>query len=102
VLDLANTVFTDGHAATAGTEFYADKAMLNQVDQAAVGATIWNKPAELRRKKAAEVLVPKHLPVEYIARLVVRDEGAKIKLAQIVLNRGLNIPVDAFPEFYYR
>jgi hypothetical protein len=102
VLELASTVFTDGHAATAGTQFYVDKAMLNQVDQAAVGATIWNKPPELRRKKAAEVLVRRHLPVDYIARLVVRDEGARIKLAQIVTTRGLNLPVDVLPEFYYR
>ena len=102
VLDLATTVFTDGNAATGGTNFLHGKGELGRVDREAAGAVRWSEPSDLRRKKAAEVLVWKCVPVDCIARLAVMNETSKGAVDAVVGRMKPGLTVDVIPEFYYR
>jgi hypothetical protein len=63
-----STVFTDGNASMGDTRFFSDENDLDHIDRDALCALWWNGDAneELRRRKAAEVLVWKHVPPERI------------------------------------
>lgn len=43
--------------------------------------------------KQAEFLVKNHIPVNYIDRIIVKNEAKKIEIEDIVRNLGLDIPV---------
>lgn len=102
LLDLPTTVFTDGHAATFGTKFYCGSQYLGMIDQAAAGATQWAEPAELRRKKAAEVLAWKSVPLEFIAFIATLNQEAKERVERTIQAKKLSIGVLVAPEYYYR
>ena len=71
VLDIHNTVVTDGNAATYGTRFYPSPEGLCHLDPTLIFAMWWtdeNYTTVLEKKRArnAEVLVPNLVPSEYI------------------------------------
>lgn len=95
------TVFTDGNAATAGSSFFQGVGDLGKVDQEAVAALWWNKPPELRRKKAAEVLVWRHVLPDLVTHLVTMDENARQRVSKVLGARATDRPILVAPEFYY-
>jgi hypothetical protein len=71
VLDIPDTVVTDGNAATWNTHFYPSPDGLANLDHQLVFATYWTDPEYMRylekkRARNAEVLVPRLVPSEYI------------------------------------
>jgi hypothetical protein len=79
VFQLEGVLFTDGNAASEQTKFYSDVANLDKLD--------WNTmhlPNEYpqcynpdyKRKKASEVLVPDHIPIELFDRIVAYSQDA--------------------------
>ena len=102
VLSLDTTVFTDGNASTGGTEYFQGIENLGRVDQTVAGAIWWNTSDEVRRKKAAEVLVWEHLEIDHVKIMAVMNDEAKARAEAMIRARKLDIPVVVAPEFYYR
>ncbi len=71
VLDIPNTVVSDGNAASGATRFYPSPEGLRYLDSTRIFAWSWNDPdpwqkIEKKRVRNAEVLVPDLVPSEYI------------------------------------
>jgi len=71
VLDIANTVVSDGNAASAPTRFYPSPEGLHNLDSTPIFAWSWNdedywRKVEKKRVRNAEVLVPNLVPSKYI------------------------------------
>ena len=71
VLDIPDTVVTDGNAATSNTRFEPSPAGLANLDSKLIFATYWTdddymRYLEKKRARNAEVLVPYVIPSEYI------------------------------------
>ena len=71
VLDIPDTVVTDGNAASGGTAFYPSPEGLRYLDSARVFAPSWNdddywEKKKKKRARNAEVLVPNLVPSRYI------------------------------------
>ena len=71
VLDIPDTVVTDGNAASGPTRFYASPGGLRHLNSTRVFAWSWDDPdpwvkIEKKRVRQAEVLVPNLVPSEYI------------------------------------
>jgi hypothetical protein len=71
VLDLPDTVLTDGNAASAGTRFYPSPDGLANLDSEMIFAKYWTDPdywaqQEKKRTRNAEVLVPNLVASRYI------------------------------------
>jgi hypothetical protein len=103
VLDIPNTVVTDGNAATYGTRFYPSPEGLGHLNSTLIFAEWWtdeNYTAVLEKKRArnAEVLVPDLVPLEYIEGCYV-DTRAKQATCQGLT--GLST-VTISREIYFR
>lgn len=71
VLDIPDTIVTDGNAASGVTRFYPAPGGLRYLDSARIFAGSWNdddywRKKERKRTRNAEVLVPNLVPSEYI------------------------------------
>jgi hypothetical protein len=71
VVDIPDTVVTDGNAAAGVTRFYPAPEGLRYLDSAQIFAWSWNdddywRKKEKKRARNAEVLVPNLVPSEYI------------------------------------
>jgi len=71
VLDIPDTVVTDGNAANGPTRFYPSPDGLKDLESAPIFAWSWNDPdpwvkKEKKRRRQAEVLVPYLVPSDYI------------------------------------
>ena len=71
VLDIPDTVVTDGNAASGPTRFYPSPGGLRHLNSTRVFAWSWDDPdlwvkIEKKRVRQAEVLVPNLVPSEYI------------------------------------
>lgn len=71
VLDIPDTVVTDGNAAAGPTRFYPSPDGLRNLDSTRIFARSWDDPnywvkKEKKRVRQAEVLVPDLIPSEYI------------------------------------
>lgn len=78
------TVFTDGNVASGETYIYTDLECLSELDWHVVREVPNCYSREYKRKKAAEVLVPDHIPSDYFLRVVVFDAKAQKKLSRTV------------------
>jgi ssDNA thymidine ADP-ribosyltransferase, DarT len=72
VLDIPDTVVSDGNAATQGTLFWPSPSGLVHLNSELIFATWWTDPdymryLEKKRVRNAEVLVPNLVPSEYVA-----------------------------------
>lgn len=79
VLDIPNTVVSDGNAAAEGTRFYPSPEGLRHLDSGLVFARYWTDPdywqmKEKRRARCAEILVPNLIPSTYIKGCYVDTE----------------------------
>jgi hypothetical protein len=103
VLDISETVITDGNAAGDYTVFRASPRGLVIVDKELTFAINWTHPDPIeyfRRKsaKCAEVLVPDRIPPEYIMGAYVSCEEAKAALEAT----GADIPVTINAHLFFR
>ena len=82
ILEIAGVWTTDGNAASNNTQFFRGGEGLNYVDRNII-RTDPCYSREYVRKKAAEVLVPNHLPASCITRICVRYPCSAEKLEQL-------------------
>ena len=89
-------VFTDRHAKRKLAQFSTNPDDLHLLNWDAIKAKDWeNTENDFQRKdfKQAEFLVRSHIPVHFIASLVVKNECKRVEIENIVRNLGLNISV---------
>lgn len=98
-------VFTDGNAATAFTDFYDDAAKLPHViDWPLMRARYWaNTPEDpdRRRRRMAEFLVHRALPLELVEEIAVYDERVASEVAGLLSDVGSTIPVAVRRDWYF-
>lgn len=73
-------VFTDGHGYHSMSQFFNREDELEEIDWNAVNLTHWNDTEEdpdRKRRKQAEFLIYKELPLSSLGGIVVYDETAK-------------------------
>lgn len=95
-------IFSDGNAASEGTLFFDNLKDIGQVDWERVRAERWEVdpkgPAEGRRKRCAEVLVPEAVPARFIRQIAVRTEEIRAAVADSI---GPEISVVVQSELYF-
>lgn len=97
-------VFTDGHAAMAFTRYFADAAHLDQVDWPTVAAKFWFDTVEdpdRKRRKQAEFLVFRFMPVTALVAIAVHNEPVAGKIREFLAAAGLELKVLVLPGLYY-
>jgi len=102
--DLA-CVFRDGNAATAFTDFYDDAAKLPQVvDWPLMRARYWlNTPEDpdRRRRRMAEFLVHRALPLELVADIAGYVQSVASHVAGLLSAAGSTLPVAIRRDWYF-
>ena len=98
--------FTDGHAKDKLTTYFNQISALDQIDWSVVSDKYWTSTEEdpdRMRKKQAEFLVKKHVPVECFAGIIVHDEIAYISVEEIMKRVGISLPIhiDYKHNYYY-
>lgn len=83
ILDIPDTVLTDGNAASDGTRFYPSPEGLASLDSRLIFAVSWNDPdywikQENKRARNAEVLVPDVVASGYIEGCYVDTEQKRL------------------------
>ena len=96
-------VFSDGHALSVFTKFYASNQLsnLNEIvsfDDVYAKYWISEEDLDLKRRKEAELLVKDKLPKEFICGYIVYNESAKLKLLEFGIDSRR---VVVRPEFYF-
>ena len=98
-------VFTDGNAATMMTEFCNDLARLDEVvDWPLMRTTYWSNTDEdgdRVRRRMAEFLVERALPVELVTEVAVYDAEVRERVAEILTNAGTDLPVNVRRDWYF-
>lgn len=99
-------LFTDGHAKDALSKFYTDLVDLEKLDWSIIKARFWKNSEEdfdKMRRKQAEFLIYKYVPINCIKGLIVKKESRKLELEKIILHLGLalKIYVDVDCKYYY-
>lgn len=97
-------VFTDGHAYHMMSQFYNKESDLKEVDWNAVKLVRWNDTEEdpdRKRRKQAEFLVYKELPINALIAIVVYNNEAKSKVLSIFEKYDLALNVVVKPSWYY-
>lgn len=98
--------FTDGNATKALTRFFNTADGLNELDWLAIRATMWKNTDDdydRVRKKMSEFLVKDHVPVNMIHGIIVRDDAAANKVADMLGDNpmGIKVKIDMNNEYYY-
>jgi hypothetical protein len=98
-------LFSDGNCASTLTQVFDDLSLLDSVvDWDVMYARMWaNTPddQDRMRRRMAEFLVHKRVPVTCISEIVVRRETIKSQVNQILAAHGAEIPVRVRPGWYY-
>lgn len=99
------SVFTDGNAAAAFTQFDDDMARLDEVvDWPLMKATMWaNTPddPDRRRRRGAEFLVHEAVPFELVDELCVYDSAARSAVAAAAAEEGWEVQVRVRRGWYF-
>ena len=99
-------IFSDGHAKDRLTRFFNNLGDLDEIDWDTVTQQYW-RPTEddydRQRRKQAEFLVMRHVPVHCIKGLVVKTEARKhqIEIITQALRLSVNVVADTTNKFYY-
>jgi hypothetical protein len=106
VVDAGSTwVATDGNAATATTEFTSDlQTMDHMVDWALMEAERWNSTPDdpdRQRRRQAEFLVHRSVPLTLIRWVGVRDDRHKHHVSKLLVDHALGRRVIVRPHWYY-
>jgi hypothetical protein len=97
-------VFTDGHAYHNFTQFFNQENDLKHVDWNAVNLKRWDETEDdpdRKRRKQAECLIYKELPLKLIKAIIVYDETAKSKILSIFKQYDFDCDVLIKPKWYY-
>lgn len=97
-------IFSDRHAYMNAARFSSDLDDLDRIDWDILQRRDFkrdNEDLEKVERYEAEALVWKHLPVENITGLGVINEREQIRIAQLVKDAGLNVPVRVVPELFF-
>lgn len=82
ILNLPDTIITDGNAASLETNFYQKdkiKLVLKQINPI-FKYEWWGKVGSTKRQMMAECLVPDYIPPNYISKVIVLDRELKSKI----------------------
>jgi hypothetical protein len=98
-------LFSDGNCASSVTQFFDDLALLDStVDWAVMRATMWNNTADdpdRMRRRMAEFLVHKRVPIACLAEITVRSKIIEQKVESILAACSVGLPVRVRPSWYY-
>jgi hypothetical protein len=103
VLDIADTVVTDGNAAATGTRFYPSPQGLANLNSTLIFADRWPDPdpwleKEKKRVRCAEVLVPNLVPSNHVKGCYVDSSGMRSRCLEF---KGLPA-VEVRRRLYFR
>lgn len=98
--------FTDGHAKSSITKFHNDLEDLSLLDWGVINLQIWRSTEDdwdRMRRKQAEFLVKRHVPVTCISSIIVLDSKQEAKVMEIESRIGVDIPVviDKERKYFY-
>lgn len=91
-------LFTDGNASSNVTEFYDDLSDLDVLDWRCIRARYWNDYSDGRRKKMAEVLVPKKVKKRNIKAILCNNNSTRTRVDALT-NEEIDCYVDH--RFYF-
>ncbi|MCL5961180.1 MAG: DUF4433 domain-containing protein [Chloroflexi bacterium] len=80
-------VFTDGHAAMAISQFFADLSSLDRVDWPLMDATYWNdtyQDGDRKRRRSAEFLVHQFVPWSLFSEIGVMNSRMALQVGTIL------------------
>ena len=100
----ADCIFSDGNAATWKTRFFDDLDHLDEaVDWEVVNARTWKSldDPDRDRRRQAEFLVHQRVPLRLIEGLVAKDQAVRDRVAAIVAEADVTLPVTVRPAWYF-
>ena len=98
--------FTDGHAKSSITKFHNKVEDLSLLDWTTINLQIWRSTEDdwdKMRRKQAEFLVKKHVPVTCISQIIVINSEQEARVKEIENRIGIDIPVviDKQRKYFY-
>ncbi|TXL67478.1 DUF4433 domain-containing protein [Cerasibacillus terrae] len=96
-------VFTDGHAVMVFTEFFKDLQELDKIDWDVMNSRYWfdtEEDPDRKRRRQAEFLVHKGIPIDILLGFAVKNEEMKRKVEDVIHKYNFNKPV-AIRDWYY-
>jgi len=97
-------VFTDGHAIMFLTEFYSSLDDIDKVDWAIMKERYWGDTQDdpdRKRRRQAEFLVHRKVPLEQIIGIGVFDSEMKEEVEALLKSQRIDIPVGVRRHYYY-
>jgi hypothetical protein len=96
-------LFTDSHAVTALARYSRDLADLVRLDWLAIESGVWGGSAnqEVRRRKQAEWLVYRFVPLDAIAGLAALTPEASRQASECLQREGISKTCITMPSWYY-
>lgn len=98
-------VFSDGHAAMEMSAFYTHWSNhRTEIDWALMTATYWNDTLEYpdrKRRRQAEFLVHRRLPIELVYEIGVRTQANAVAVRRVLAAHDREITVVVRPNWYY-
>lgn len=98
-------MFTDGNAAAAVTQFSDDPALVGvKVDWPLMAARYWSNTTEdgdRVRRRGAECLVQRAVPLEVIEEVGVYNTAARARAGEILAAAGTNLVVAIRRNWYF-
>jgi hypothetical protein len=107
IFSIPNVQFTDGNAADRESTLYKEMTDLGKLDWPVILEKNRCYNSELKRKKAAEVLVPSRIPPEYFQKIACYDGDAIDYIKENVEKNNIqtlqrhNIPIIIDSVLYY-
>lgn len=98
-------VFSDRHAYLKTAQFFTSLEDLDEIDWDILQRRDFRRDVDDPEKTAryqAEALVYRHLPVDHLSGIVCLSENEKRTLNQAREKAGLNLKIEALPNWYFR
>ena len=104
IINMPNTIFSDGNASNNITNFYAGSENLSQIDWNTNKSTTWKDDKEVKRVMMAEVLVYEKVEISLIYKIIVPNSSVKNSVSEILKDRYIHISQDRniFFDNYHR
>lgn len=96
VMLIPGAIFTDGNAASKSTRFFDDLEDLDQLDWECLRAERWSDFDDGRRRRCAEVLVPRVLPFALVSAIVVQNMDSLTAARAATRLRAIRVRPDWF------
>lgn len=97
-------IFTDGHAYHSMSQFFNNETGLEEVDWEAVNLVHWQDTEDdpdRKRRKQAELLVFRELPLTALVAVAVYNESVKKEVLTTFAKHHFSCPVLVKPNWYY-